>query len=256
GGRLAVALLAAATAAGACAGGGAADRPALGVAAVSTRPEAVTGGDVLLRVRGLDGADDLEVTVDGRDVTGAFTVEGDTATGLVTGLPPGASTVEARTGGDTATLEVVDHPVTGPVFSGPHLEPLACTTEQFGLGPATDDDCSAPTVVRWSYVDAGGEFVALDDPANPPADVATAEIDGREVPLIVRTESGTIDRGIYWIHVLDPSPTEQRWDPSAWNGTLVYRFGGGCGSSSSQGAPLAPQGGDAGPAADVDLLSQ
>src|SRR3546814_18134451 len=77
-------------------------------------------------------------------------------------------------------------------LSGPHLEPFACTTEDNGLGAATDEDCSAPTVVRWSYVDGAGELGALDDPANPPADVETTEIAGREVPMIVRTESGTI----------------------------------------------------------------
>src|SRR5690606_41810167 len=66
------------------------------------------------------------------------------------------------------SLDVVDHPMTGPVFSGPHLEPFVCTTEEHGLGPATDDDCSAPTVVRWSYVNGAGELVPLDDPATPP----------------------------------------------------------------------------------------
>src|SRR5690606_30999202 len=58
-----------------------------------------------------------------------------------------------------------------------------------------------------------------------------------------------------WIHVLDPSPTAGRWDPSTWNGTLVYRFGGGCGTSFSQGSVF----GDRTPAAggaylDLDLL--
>lgn len=250
-------MLAAALVAAACSDDGdddGGDDGSLVIETVSTRAEHVTGGDVLVRVTGLSGGEAPEVTVDGRDVSDAFTLDGGAATGLVTGLPPGASTIEARAGDTTATLEVVDHPVSGPVFSGPHLEPLVCTTEEHGLGPATDDDCSAPTVVRWSYVDGDGELVALDEPADPPDDVATTEVDGREVPMIVRTESGTIDRGIYWIHVLDPSPAEERWDRAGWNGTLVYRFGGGCGSSYSQGAALGLSGGDAGPGADVDLL--
>ncbi len=233
------------------------DGGSLTVEAVSTRPEHVTGGDVLVRVTGLGDSDDVEVTAEGTDVTGAFTVADDgTATGLVTGLAGGESTIEARAGGATATLDVVDHPMTGPVFSGPHLEPFVCTTEEHGLGPATDDDCSAPTVVRWSYVNGAGELVPLDDPATPPSDVATTDLDGVQVPMIVRTESGTIDRGIYWIHVLDPSPADERWDSSRWNGTLVYRFGGGCGSTYSQGAALGLTGGAAGPGADVALLRE
>src|SRR3546814_11996098 len=120
-------------------------------------------------------------------------------------------------------------------LSGPHLEPFACTTEDNGLGAATDEDCSAPTVVRWSYVDGAGELVALDDPANPPADVETTEIDGREVPMIVRTESGTINRGIYWIHVHEPSPAGQRWAPLAWNDTHTYRSVRGRGRTGGRG---------------------
>ncbi|MDQ2649480.1 MAG: DUF6351 family protein, partial [Actinomycetota bacterium] len=38
----------------------------------STLPDMVTGGDVLLAVRGLGPDDDLRVSVDGRDVTAAF----------------------------------------------------------------------------------------------------------------------------------------------------------------------------------------
>ena len=251
---LATALIAVACTADDTGGGGDTGDDALAIEAVSTRPEYVTGGDVLIRVTGMGAGDDLAVTVDGTDVTDAVIADGGTATGLVTGLPGGASTIEARAGDATAALDVVDHPVAGPVFSGPHLEPLACTTEDHGLGPATDDDCSAPTIVRWSYVNGAGELVALDDPASPPAGVATTEVDGQEVPMIVRTESGTIDRGVYWIHVLDPAPAEERWDGSRWNGTLVYRFGGGCGSTYSQGSALGLAGGAAGPGADVAML--
>lgn len=254
-GRRFVAAVAAAALAvtGACSGGGSDER--LAVEAVSTRADMVTGGDVLVRISGLEEGDELRVTVDGDDdVTDAFTVEGGTATGLVTGLPEGTATIEAEAGGASGRLEVENHPITGPVFSGPHQEPFACTTEEHGLGEPTDEDCSAPTVVRWSYVNRSDDIVALDDPTSPPEDVATTELDGVEVPMIVRTESGTIDRGVYYIHVLDPSPAEEAWDPSRWNGTLVHRFGGGCGTTYSQGGSLGLLGGAAGPGADVELL--
>ena len=227
----------------------------LAVTALSTRPEAVTGGDVLVQVADVTG--DLTVTVGDRDVSDAFAVDGDTAVGLIDGLPEGESVVEVETSDDGAgSLTVVNHPVSGPIFSGPHLEPFACTTAANGLGEPLDEDCSAETVVRWSYVTGSGETAALPDPTQIPADVATTEIDGATVPLVIRTESGTIDRGVYWLHVLDPDPAAAAWDRSTWNGTLVYRFGGGCGTSFSQGAPLGDNGSAAGGFLDLDLLRQ
>jgi hypothetical protein len=225
-------------------------RAGLTVTALSARPEMVSGGDVLVEVAGVGAGDDLAVTVGGRDVSAAFTG----GVGLVTDLPLGESTIEARSGDARGSLTVTNHPIVGPIFSGPHLEPFVCTTQENGLGPPTDGDCSADTVVRWSYVATDDSVKPLDDPARLPGDVATTEIDGREVPLVVRTESGTIDRGVYWIHVLDPDPAAVAWDPSAWNGTLVYRFGGGCGTTYSQGSVLGDTGSVAGAFLDVSLL--
>ena len=228
---------------------------ALTVTALSTRAETVSGGDALVQVSGVTDAP--TVTVGDRDVSDAFTVDGETAVGLIDGLPDGESVVEAATpGGDTGSLTVVSHPVAGPIFSGPHLEPFACTTAENGLGEPLDEDCSAATVVRWTYVTAAGETAPLPDPSQIPANVATTEIDGATVPLVIRTESGTIARGVYWLHVLDPDPSAETWDRSAWNGTLVYRFGGGCGTSFSQGQSLGDSGTAAGAFLDLDLLRQ
>jgi hypothetical protein len=228
----------------------------LTVTALSTRPEIVSGGDVLVQVTGAaEDVEELAVTADGEEVSSSFQRTDDGPfVGLVSGLPDGESVIEVRAGDATGTLTVTNHPVTGPVFSGPHLEPFACTTEQNGLGAPLDEDCSAETVLRWSYVDADGAIQPLDDPAQLPPDVATTEIDGETVPLVIRTESGTIDRGVYWIHVLDPDPASERWETSAWNGTLVYRFGGGCGTSYSQGSVLGDGGAIPGAGFDLALL--
>ena len=231
------------------------DRTRLTVTTLSTRPDMVSGGDVLVAVEGASA--DLRVTVGDRDVSDAFSGDGDGGmTGLVTGLPEGESVIEAASSPAAGSLTVTNHPVTGPVFSGPHLEPFACTTEAHGLGPPQDEDCSAETIVRWSYVNTDGDIVALDDPEQVPDDIDSTEIDGQRVPMVIRTESGTIDRGIYWIHVLDPDPTAESWDRSAWNDTLVYRFGGGCGTSYSQGSVLGDGGSAAGAGLDVGLLRQ
>ena len=173
---------------------------------LSTLPDAVTGGDVLVEVRGLADGDDLVVTRDGIDVSAVFNRSGGTARGLVTGLLPGANALEATAHGQVARLVVHDHPVTGPVLSGPHQTPFRCTTERVGLGPALDADCSAAPKVQWFARTSGDQaFHELADPFAPyPADtVLTETSDGAAVPFVVRVESRTINRGIVRIAVLD-----------------------------------------------------
>lgn len=232
----------------------------------STRAEHVSGGDVLITLSGSavadagEGDDPFTVTAGGEDVSDRFTesepVEGlepgDVVwRGLITGLPDGETEIVAEAGGEEASLTVTSHPSSGPVFSGPHLEPWTCTTEAAGLGPATDEDCSAPSTTTWQYQNTEGRLVPLDDPTVVPPDVDTTTVgDQSGVPIIVRTEVGVIDRGIASIWTLDPSPDpEGEWDDSAWNERLVFRFGGGCGTQYSQGADL-------GPSLDLDLLVQ
>ena len=82
-----------------------------------------------------------------------------------------------------------------------------------------------------------------------PADLATTTIGGEAVPFIVRTEQGVINRGIYTIWVLDPERGWRVLGPTGWNERLVFRFGGGCGTSYSQGSSFVGN-------ADVGLLGQ
>jgi hypothetical protein len=168
------------------------------VEALSTRAEYVTGGDVLIAVEAPDGpADGAVVTVGDRDVSAAFAMQDGRLVGLVDELPDGPSAIEVEAGDLEATLDVVNHPTTGPLFSGPLLEPFVCKTESFGLGAPTDDDCSAPTTRE------------------------TTDIGGVRSTV----EKGVLGRSVYTVAF----PEEN------WNERLVYRFGGGCGTSYSQG---------------------
>jgi hypothetical protein len=125
------------------------------ITTLSTRPDMVTGGDVLVRVP--KGA---VVRVNGR-------VEpGQGRTRLLDGLRLGRNTITA----DRDRLTVINHPITGPVFSGPHEQPFVCETEAAGLGTPLDSDCSVAT--RRTTLDDGTTF-----------------------------ETGTINRGIYEIAV-------------------------------------------------------
>jgi hypothetical protein len=214
---------------------------ALEVTALSTRPRFVTGGDVLVEVGGVPAGADPVLDVGGEQRPGTLAaVGGGRWRGLVEGLPPGPSTVEVAAGGRRGRLEVVDHPLTGPVLSGPHAEPYVCTTERLGLGPPLDDDCTLTTTLRWDYFDTAGALRPLPDRGALPPDVATTRLGDRDVPMVVRTEIGTVNRGVTWVSALDPDPAAEGWtgDGEHFNGDLVYRFGGGCGTSYSQGAPM------------------
>src|SRR5690606_29127919 len=57
------------------------------------------------------------------------------------------------------------------------------------------------------------------------------------VPLVIRHEVGVVNRSIYELATVDPSPADDADnDDVAWNRRLVYRFGDGCGATYGQGA--------------------
>lgn len=214
----------------------------IAIRALSTKPDMVSGGDVLIGVEGdaraLEG---LSVSLNGADVTPKLRSDGGRLVGLVDGLNPGSNTVEVRgKGGATARTSFVNHALTGPVFAGPHEQPFICETDNFDLqgggtlGASIDANCSVERRVDHVYrLPDGKTFRRLSESKVGPADVATVKMrDGREVPYIVRIETGTINRGIYQIAMLHDPRTEPPPDPwtrpAGWNGRLVYTFGGGC----------------------------
>ena len=204
------------------------------------RPALVSGGEVLVRVdvgRHTDPAD-VRITSDGQVVTSSFHVQSDgSLLGLVTNLAIGRNRLVASEGRRFASsLEVIDHSINGPVFSGKQQLPFVCETTAFGLAPASPPDCFASTVVSYDYKNTAGAFVPLADPATIPADAATATVGGRSVPYVVRIETGVIDRAVYQTAALydgqAPSPFHT---DATWNGKLIYTFGGGCNSGYHQG---------------------
>jgi hypothetical protein len=207
------------------------------LATVSSRAGLVTGGDTLVEIR-VDGSATPALRVDDRPVTGLRTPDDrGRVRHLVTGLPARATLTASvgDDGADRASLTVEDHPAAGPLFAGPPLEPFVCKNETVGLDKATDPaTCASPTVTKWSYRAVDGMFRDLPDPRKVPPGVTTTTVDGHAVPYIVRDESGVIDRSIYRLVVLDPHPGEgspAAWTPEGWNGRLVHRFGGGCGTT-------------------------
>jgi hypothetical protein len=219
---------------------------------LSTRADRVSGGDVLLQiVPPQAGRSSPSVTLNGRDVSAVFRPAGTSSgpagtqsfTGLVTGLAVGRNSVKVvgkAWGAADATLTLTNYPITGPIISGPHVQPFVCQTDTFKLpdgstlGPATDTDCSAPTRIQYVYLPKGGkDFKPLAVTTVLPADVAsTTTVGGTSAPFVVRVETGTMNRGIYQNLVLhdptkDPAPTPFT-PPPAWNRRLIAVHGVGC----------------------------
>jgi hypothetical protein len=183
---------------------------------LSGRPDMVTGESTLIEVGGV-ASGKVTATLNGHDVTSSFKPGKAQASVVarVEGLNPGKNTLEVKAGKGSAKLELVDYPLTGPVFSGPHQKPFVCQTEQAGLGVALDADCSVRTVVTYAYKStdppaAGGRgrggagpgalpagFKPFDPNGPRPADLAKVTTsDSKTIDYIVRRERGTINRAI------------------------------------------------------------
>ncbi len=240
----------------------------LSVEVISGQPHLITGGDALIEVvSSVADKQALEVTLDGQSADVEFHAVATDDTGLyqyralLDGLQLGNNTVQISSGDLSAQLVIVNYPLTGPVFSGPHQQPYFCLAElspandgsarRFAIGngefldaTSLDEFCSLPTRVDYVYRSntEGQGFRALADINSQPQDLAlTTTSEGVEVPFIVRLETGTINRAIYQIAVLhDPREVASPMSLStAWNERLLYNFGGGCDPGYFQGASTA-----------------
>jgi hypothetical protein len=225
----------------------------LRIEVASGRPDTITGGSALIRIHLPESVTpgslqvELRAAEGTRDISAVFQAESGqdnqtrSVVGLLTAIPLGRSSLSARTtngAGYEVELALRNHPSHGPVFSGPQQQPFFCNPGESGLGPDHDEFCHTDTVVEYFYRSPTG-FVPLADPSVIPDDVLmTTTSTGLEVPLIVRNERGTLNRGIYSIAVLH-DPAQPAWgDPlapqSQWNGRLFYQLEGACRPGYSQ----------------------
>lgn len=202
---------------------------------LSGRADMISAGNTLVKVTGLKNHD--RILAAGVDVTDTFQPQGDGVVGLVENLPLGESrlVVQAVSGKEQTGLDVVNHPRSGPVFSGPqHV--LFC--QATGLGTLDEDCMTDNVVVQYRYRTTSNQFANYPTDGSVPANLATTVVDGVEVPYVFRLERGTINRSLYQIAILEqPGVSEPTpWnDTAAWNDKLVYTFGGACGVGLGQG---------------------
>src|SRR5216117_2750301 len=240
------------------------------IATLSNRADLISGGDALVQVRVPKNVplNEVRLSLNGHDVTGAFTANAGARTlrGLVSGLVEGRNDFVAgeSRGGREVRLVITNHPIGGPVLLGSQTTPWICATPtpvaESGNTPASnasglttfafDAQCNITTEYKLFYrTTTAGCSSALPDPSppappptnncfkpytlgtTPPALKMTTTTAGLTVPYIVRVERGTLNRGIYYIAVLfDPA---QPWTALApqpqWNGKVVYTFGASTG---------------------------
>lgn len=229
---------------------------------LSSPPQWVSGGDARIHVRAAPGLrDKLELRLNGRRIDAALAEVGDGLEGVITGLEPGRNRLEVRHARANLrdSLTLVNHPITGPMFSGPQQTPFVCTTTQGAVGRAplpdsavppgvkvTDAqghvigysrDCSIDTFVAYFYRDNAGALKPMPADGSRPADISQTTLpDGRTVDFVIRREIGSINRFLYSIAMLAPrGESSTAPDTSLWNRKLVYWFQGGVAVGHSQG---------------------
>jgi hypothetical protein len=210
------------------------------ISVLSGRADLVSGGDALVQVILPAGTDParLRMDADGRSVTNDFAVRSDgRLLGVVTDLALGDNVLTARIPGGGARITLTNHPLGGPIFSGPQLQPWTCQTG------AVDAQCNQAPSYSYAYrsTDPTKQGFQPYDPANPPSDVAQTTTDnGQTLPFVVRVETGYLDRDQYKVAALwQPGKTWTTFDPQPqFNHKMVILHGASCGVDySTGGAP-------------------
>lgn len=242
------------------------------VVSLSNDPILVSDGNVLVEVQAAnisEAAADILVLLNGQAVTNKFAIRsGNRFVGLVSGLKNGENTITASSQANpssSAQLLVKNHPASGPIFSGPHLQPYVCArplgtkgtfsitnpsngqsaeTNAYdsGLGGMPDAHCNIQREVSYFYQPTSAEpGCALNnwsenaclipfDTSNPPLDSNVARFTndrGDTVRFILAIERGTLNRGMYSLSVLhDPELPHHPAQPQrGWNNKLIFSFG-------------------------------
>jgi hypothetical protein len=230
---------------------------------LSSPAQFVSGGDARIHVTAAPGQrDKLELWLNGQRLNTALQEVDDGLEGVISGLRLGDNKLELRHRSSANVRDAItltNHPITGPMFSGPQQTPFVCTTIQAAVGrqPLPDSatppgyrvsdaqgqligysrDCSIDTFVSYFYRNTAGALAAMPADGSRPANMSTVTLaDGRTVDFVVRREIGSINRFLYSIAMLAPrGESTVSPDTSLWNRKLLYWFQGGVAIGHSQG---------------------
>ncbi len=241
---------------------------AVSLGVLSSPARYVSGGDARIGVRASAGLHDkLEIWINGVRSSAELVQAGDGLEAVISGLRVGDNLVEVRHRngrgrGNSAAITLTNHPITGPMWSGPQQTPFVCTTIQSAVArqPKVDSasppgyrvtdaqgnllgysrSCSIDTFVAYHYRNTAGALVPMPADGSRPADISTVTLaDGRTVDFVIRREVGSINRFLYSIAMLAPADEDRAPtaapDTSLWNGKLLYWFQGGVAIGHTQG---------------------
>jgi hypothetical protein len=198
---------------------------------LSTRPDLVTDGDALLLLDPVINADasDLKITLNDSPLNLRSNFANDQQMALISGLTLGANTLKIETKDYYQNLILQNHSTTGPLLSGPQINPWTCTN-----GSTDTFYCTKPIQYNYYYRNLIGTMQTYD-PAKPPSANLIAKITtetGVEVPFIVREEVGYQNRDEYRIAVLyNPNISWTALNPQPqFNHKLLVTHGQSCGN--------------------------
>ena len=199
---------------------------------LSNRADLISGGDALVQVvlPGTRRSGAVHGQLDGTDMTSAFAVRSDGRfDGLVTGLANGANDLrrDARRA-RPSRLTITNHPIGGPVFAGPQMQPWVCTTRRRAR-PGADRRAVRRAAGRLrSYMNAVTGSSSLR-PGEPAAGVDRDHDDRPGQDRALHRPRGVRREGPRHLRVAvlaNPAPWAP-WAPQrGWNHKLLYQFGG------------------------------
>jgi len=99
---------------------------------LSNRADLISGGDALVEIKWPPGTNLAlaKVALGGVNVKPAFALRGNGRyMGVVSGMSVGPNVLTARIPGAGAQITITNHPIGGPVFAGPQLQPWICATK-------------------------------------------------------------------------------------------------------------------------------
>ena len=241
------------------------DGPAMTVRlrVLSSAPEWVSGGDARIHITAAPGQrDKLELWLNGARLAAALQEVSNGLEGVISGLQLGDNLLEVRhrsASNVRDALTLTNHPITGPMFSGPKQMPFVCTTIQGAVGrqPLPDSatapgyrvtnaqgqvigysrNCSIDSFVSYFYKSSAGTLKTMPADGSRPADMGTTTLaDGRTVDFVIRREIGSINRFLYSFAMLAPrGESSSAPNLGLWNRKLLYWFQGGVAIGHSQG---------------------
>jgi len=154
----------------------------LEIRTVSNRADLISGGDAMIEIVLPAGGSskELNVVVDGRDVTSAFVeMTGGRIRGVVTNLKVGENVITASSqNARSASLTITNAPRHGPVLSGAQVNPFYCATpvqqalngneparNASGLSGSPDANCNIATEYKLYYrTTTAGCTLGIPDP--------------------------------------------------------------------------------------------